>query len=238
MPDLESEDYRKKHLMEQERLAKLWDAYQIQEKALKEATDSIRKIETDNELKDKEVQSLNEMLEKRDKQLREMEREVTNLQKITADYKPKLAGCESSLKKEKDKLAKLYDVAQEMEEELQLKTKALEQRDGWFLEHFSFFENVGDVLKKWKEVAEARLMKEEMVKKMSGGKEPTDLKKAGVLAELASLESVDDDTAVILYENGFTSLESLRKARSFELVAIQGVSPTKANEIFQEMKKF
>ena len=238
MPELESEDYRKKHLMEQERLAKLWDAYQIQEKALKEATDSIRMIETDNELKDKEVQSLNEMLEKRDKELREMEREVTNLQKITADYKPKLENCQTALQKEKDKLVKLYDVAQEMDEELQLKTRALEQRDGWFLEHFSFFEGVGDVLKKWKDVAEARIMKEEMVKKMSGGAAPTDLKKAGVIVELASLESVDDDIAAILYETGFTSLEALRKARSFELVAIQGISPTKANEIFQEMKKF
>lgn len=238
MPDMESEDYRKKHLMEQERLAKLWDAYQIQEKALKEATDTIRGLETDNEFKDKEVQSLSDMVEKRDKQLREMEREVTNLQKITADYKPKLANCEKSLQKEKDKLVKLFDVAQEMEEELQLKTKALEQRDAWFLEHFSFFEGVGDVLKKWKDVAEARIMKEEMVKKMSGGVEPTDLKKAGVLAELASLESVSDAEATLLYDNGFTSLESLRKARSFELVAIQGISPTKANEIFQEMKKF
>ena len=47
-------------------------------------------VETDLELKSKEVSSLNEMVEKRDKQLREMEREVTNLQKITADYKPKL----------------------------------------------------------------------------------------------------------------------------------------------------
>ena len=238
MPELDSEDYKKKHLMEQERLAKLWDAYQIQEKALKEATDAIRKLETDRELKTKEVQSLNEMVEKRDKQLREMEREVTNLQKITADYKPKLESCEAALGKEKDKLAKLYDVAQEMEEELGLKTKAVEQRDTWFLEHFSFFEGVGDVLAKWKEVAEARLMKEEMVKKLSGGREPTDLKKAGVLAELASLESVDDDTAALLYDAGFTSLEALRKARSFELVAIQGISPTKATKIFQEMKKF
>ena len=238
MAELDSEDYKKKHLMEQERLAKLWDAYQIQESALKEATDSIRSLETDQELKIKEVQSLNEMLEKRDKQLREMEREVTNLQKITADYKPKLENCETSLKKEKDKLAKLYDIAQEMEEEIGLKSKALEQRDNWFLEHFSFFEGVTDVLAKWKEVAEARLMKEEMVKKMSGGHEPTDLKKAGVLAELASLESVDDQSAEHLYEAGFTSLEALRKARSFELVSIQGISPTKANKIFQEMKKF
>ena len=238
MPELDSEDYKKKHLMEQERLAKLWDAYQIQEKALKEAADSIRSLETDQELKNKEVQSLSEMVEKRDKELREMEREVVNLQKITADYKPKLESCETSLKKEKDKLAKLYDIAQEMEEEIGLKSKALEQRDNWFLEHFSFFEGVGDVLKKWKDVAEARLMKEEMVTKMSGGHEPTDLKKAGVLTELASLESVDDDTAEFLYDAGFTSLEALRKARSFELVSIQGISPTKANKIFQEMKKF
>lgn len=238
MPESEFEDFKKKYLIEQERLAKLWDAYQIQEKALKEATDSIRKLETDNELKEKEVQSLTEMVEKRDRQLREMEREVTNLKKITAEYKPKLADCEKALAKEKDKLGKLYDVAQEMEEELQVKTKALEQRDSWFLEHFSFFENVGDVIRKWRDVAEARIMKEEMVKKMSGGKEPTDLKKAGIMAELSSLESVDDRIAEILYDHGFTSLEALRKARSFELVAIQGISPTKASEIFQEMKKF
>jgi len=238
MPDKDNDEFQKKYLIEQERLAKLWDAYQIQEKALKEASDNIGQVETELELKGKEVQSLNEMLEKRDKQLREMEREVTNLQKITADYKPKLTSCQDALKKEKDKLTKLFDVAQEMEEELQLKTQALEQRDNWFMKHFSFFEKIGDVLTDWKEVAEARIMKEEMVKRAAGGAEPTDLKKTGILSELSSLESVDEEAANRLYDAGFTSLEKLKKARSFQLVAVEGISPSKAQEIFQEMKKF
>ena len=142
MPDAESEDYKRKHLIEQERLAKLWDAYQIQEKALKDATDDLKKSETKLELNEKEIESLNEMVEKRDKNLREMEREVTNLQKITADYKPKLENCSAALSKEKDKLSKLYDVAQELDEELQVKGRALELRDNWFLEHFIFFEKI------------------------------------------------------------------------------------------------
>jgi chromosome segregation ATPase len=238
MPDTESsEEYRKKYLVEQERLAKLWDAYQIQETALKEVTDTIRSLETDAELKEKEVLSLNEMLEKRDKQLREMEREITHLQKITADYKPKLESCSEALKKEKDKLAKLYDVAQELDEELNIKNRALEVRDKWFMDNVGVFESMCQTIKERKEIAEARMLKEEMVKKMSAGGDPTDLKKAGIISELSSLESVDEDVAKHLYEAGFTSLDLLKKARMFELVAVEGIGPTTAKAIFQDVKK-
>jgi len=238
MPELGAEDYKKKHLIEQERLAKLWDAYQIQETALKEANDIINELETDLELKNKEVQSLNEMVEKRDKQLREMEREVTNLQKISAEYKPKLETCQTSLAKEKDKLTKLYDVAQELDEELNIKTRALEERDTWFMDNIGVFENMCETIKTRKEIAEARQLKEEMVTRATGGKDPTDLKKAGIISELASLESVDEETANYLYDSGYTSLEKLKKARRYQLVALEGVTPSKAQEIFEEMKKY
>ncbi|MCK4614884.1 MAG: hypothetical protein KAU14_08775 [Thermoplasmata archaeon] len=237
MPDTETKDYRNKYLMEQERLAKLWDAYQIQEKALKEANDHISKQNTELELKGKEIQSLNEMLEKRDKELREMEREVTNLQKVTADYKPRLEKCQADLSKEKDKLAKLYDVAQELDEELKLKTRALEERDDWFMDNIRVFENMCETIKTRKEIAEARMLKEEMVKKMTGEGKPTDMAKAAIIGELSSIEVIDEEIAERLYEAGFKSLEALKKARSFELVAIEGISPTKAQEIFSKMKK-
>lgn len=237
MPDTESEEFRKKLIMEQERLAKLWDAYQIQEEALKEANDEIIKMETELELRDKEVTSLNEMVEKRDKTLREMEREITNLQKITAEYKPKLANCQESLGKEKKKLAQLYDVAQELDEELQLKSKALDQRDKWFMDNIKVFENMCQTIKERKEIAEARMLKEEMVQRMVGGTEPTDINRSGIITELTSIQPITDEIANVLYDAGFTTLEALKNARRYQLVAIDGINATTANEIFQEMKK-
>ena len=199
MPETETEDYRNKFLIEQERLAKLWDAYQIQEKALKEANDEISKIETELELKDKEVQSLNEMVEKRDKNGREMEREITNLQKITAEYKPKLAKTMEALEKEKDKLAKLYDVAQELDDEVRIKSAALDLRDKWFMENVGVFESMCETIKKRKDIAQARQLKEDMVKKMSGGGKPTDIKKVAIIGEFSSLASIDEEIANHLY---------------------------------------
>jgi len=234
MPDTETEDYKQKFLMEQERLAKLWDAYRIQEKALKEANEEIEKLKEKLDLKEKEVESLNEMLEKRDRERREMEKEITHLEKITAEYKPKLEKCQEALGKEKDKLAKLYDVAQELDEELKIKTRALEERDKWFMENIKVFEGMCETIKKRKEIAEARALKEEMVKDLTG--EPRDVEKEAVIEELSTLESVDREVAEHLYEAGFKSLESLKKARSYQLVAVEGISPTKANEILKEIK--
>ena len=234
MPDTETEDYKKKYLIEQERLAKLWDAYRIQEKALKEANEEIDKIREKLDLKEKEVESLNEMLEKRDKERREMEKEITRLEKITAEYKPKLEKCQGALQKEKDKLAKLYDVAQELDEELKLKTKALEERDKWFMDNIKVFEGMCETIKKRKEIAEARALKEEMVKEFTG--EPTDIEKESAIEELTTLESVDREVAEHLYDAGFRTLEELKKARSYQLVAVEGISPTKANEIMKEIK--
>lgn len=235
MPDTETEDYKKKFLIEQERLAKLYDAYRIQEKALKEANEEIEKLKEELDLKEKDVLSLNELLEKRDKERREMEKEITRLEKITAEYKPKLEKCQEALQKEKDKLAKLYDVAQELDEELRIKTKALEERDKWFMENIKVFEGMCETIKKRKEIAEARALKEDVMKELAG--EPTDIEKEAAIEELTTLESVDKEVAEHLYDAGFRTIEELKKARSYQLVAVEGISPTKANDILKEIKK-
>ena len=83
--------------LDQQRLEKLWDAYEQQEKDLNASLDQINILEADIETKGNLITSLQELLGERDAKLRE------------------LAG---AIKDQTDKYDKLLSIAQEMEIEL------------------------------------------------------------------------------------------------------------------------
>ena len=83
--------------LEQQRLEKLWDAYEQQEKDLKASLDQVNILEADIETKGSLITSLQELLGERDAKLKE------------------LAG---AIKDQTDKYDKLLSIAQEMEIEL------------------------------------------------------------------------------------------------------------------------
>jgi uncharacterized membrane-anchored protein YhcB (DUF1043 family) len=50
-----------------------------------------------------------------------------------------------------------------------------------------------------------------------------------------AIESVDDETAVYLYDNGFTSIEDLKNATAKDLIKIKGIKRKKAKRIIKEL---
>lgn len=98
----EIEAYKKKLANEQERLVKLWEAYAIQEKALKEATDQINELEGRGRSPAKKDETAG------------------------GSNSTGLKICKEDLKKEKEKNARLFAVAKELDDEMKQKAKALE----------------------------------------------------------------------------------------------------------------
>ena len=95
--------FHKKYLIEHERVTKLWKAYQIQEKALKDACDKIRQLEGKKKSGTRD----------------------TN--KGSGQSSDELDSCREALKREREKLAKLHDVAQILDEELKQAQKRNEE---------------------------------------------------------------------------------------------------------------
>ena len=74
--------------LEQQRLEKLWDAYEQQEKDLNASLDRINILESEIETKETMISSLQELLTERDAKLRQLEVERQRQGKIEAEYEP------------------------------------------------------------------------------------------------------------------------------------------------------
>ena len=76
--------------LEQQRLEKLWDAYEQQEKDLNAALDRINFLEADIETKETMITSLQELLTERDTRITELEVERQRQSKVEAEYEPRI----------------------------------------------------------------------------------------------------------------------------------------------------
>jgi chromosome segregation ATPase len=142
MPDDTVVDYRKEYEKEQGRLTKLWDAYEIQEKDLEQAKDKIKVLESVIQEKERIILSLRQVAENRDAEIRDMEVGITSLERAKAEFEPKMKELESDLKKQRDQFAKLYSLAEELDEELRYARKEIELRDEWFRDHINVFSSM------------------------------------------------------------------------------------------------
>lgn len=130
-----AEDLRREFLAERERLAKLWDAYEAQEKEVSALKNKITVLEREISEKDRIVNSLKDVLEARDRENRELEIEVTALRGDKASFGPKVSELTKALRVEKERFAKLFQLAEELDEELRVARKEISARDEWFRIH-------------------------------------------------------------------------------------------------------
>ncbi len=120
---------------EQKRLAKLWDAYESQEHELKQALKKIAVLEAKVKEKRRINESLRELAEVRDREIRDSELELNSLRRENEEYRPRIDELEEMVKNERKRYSKLFAITQELEEELNLIHLQLEARDRWFEEY-------------------------------------------------------------------------------------------------------
>jgi chromosome segregation ATPase len=152
-------DYRREYEKEQERLTKLWDAYEIQEKDFEQAKEKIRVLEDVIEEKDRIIQSLRQVAENRDADIREMEVKISSLERENNSFSPKIKELETELKKQRDQFAKLYSLAEELDEELRYSRKQIEIRDDWFRDHINVFSGMCNAIGSREEIVQKTALK-------------------------------------------------------------------------------
>jgi DNA repair exonuclease SbcCD ATPase subunit len=132
---------------DQERLAKLWDAYEAQEKEYESVLKKISVLEAKIKEKDRINETLRKVVEARDQELRELEIKSTALEQALARTEPKVDELTRTHKLEKERYGKLFAIAEELEEELAVARKEIEARDQWYKRNISVMENLSGSIK-------------------------------------------------------------------------------------------
>ena len=114
---------------EQERLAKLWNAYEVQEKELETHKQKIAELEKAVTDRDLMIDALNRAVAERDEKIRNTEAKIPALE----SSETKMQELTNKYEKEKERLEKLYLLSKEMDAELANMKKEVEVRDRWFL---------------------------------------------------------------------------------------------------------
>jgi len=135
-------DYKKEFEREQDRLARLFDAYEAQEKELQSAKERITKLEETINEKERVVRSLREVLSSRDADNRELQIELSALRAEKASWDPRLRELEANIRLEQDRFGKLFKLAMELDAELKEARAQIEARDHWYKKNVLVMSNI------------------------------------------------------------------------------------------------
>lgn len=240
------------------RLVKLWDAYETLEKENKNNQSRLKELEEKVREKERILSTLRELLDTRDTESRKLEIQKTSLQNQLEDVKARLEESTIALEKERGRYKKLYLITEEMELETEELKKGIEERDRWFRENLESLSEISTIIKLRNDISQKTRInrvtdyelervrpgardislddiKAETVEESETTFQRVDEKEEGK-KELMDLPGLDNEKAEILIKAGYSSIEKLKHVSPFELVKLDGITPTVARKISEHVK--
>jgi len=214
---------------EQERLEKLWDAYEQQEKDLNASLDRISKLESEVDTKKTMINSLEELLQDRDNKLRNFEVKIQQQGKISSEYEPKVKEFEDTVKGQADKYERLLSISQDMEDELNFAKAAIRARDEWFNLHVSSLEQIATISKDWRDIQEGNFSEDQ---EDTGGRLTKDM----FVKQASKIKGLGKVKAEKIYDSGIRSLDDLKEMDVDNLAKVSGFTPKTAKNLLQNLK--
>jgi len=246
-------DYESEYYKEQERIAKLWDAYEEQVGIISELEKKDKELKKEMEEKNATIENLEELLSQRDEKIREHEKELNILRKKEAKFKPSMTEMETSLEEEKEKVVKIFELSQELQDELNLAKDALKARDAWFVENIQVLEKMADILEERKSILQGDFKRylELAEKGMLQGKEETgedadeeeeeekkELERDTAVEEFSKVEGISEDLAGKIWDELVKDMDALVNIKKYELMKIDEVTASMAEEIMSGIKNY
>ena len=132
---------------ETERLVKLYDAYEQQERDIVGLRAEIEVLE--KEVIDKEIdrEGLEQLLSEKDNRVRDLELDHAKASKRIEHLEPELEKMEEKYTREKDRLARVFEIAEELDGDLRLAVAEMKARDDWYVNHMQIFEDLNKAIK-------------------------------------------------------------------------------------------
>ena len=209
--------------LEQQRLEKLWDAYEQQEKDLNAALDRINFLEADIETKETMITSLQELLTERDTRITELEVERQRQIKVEAEYEQRIQAMDTTMNDQTEKYDRLLSITQEMEDELDLARRSLHARDSWFNSNVSSLESIAEVIKEWRNIQAGKFPQVKEASGPGGGKDE-------FVAAISKIKGLGAMKAENLYDAGFHTVEDLKAASIDDVASVVGFSKLSASK--------
>lgn len=152
---------------ETDRLKKLFAAYETQEKELVDARAEIEVLE--KEIIDKEIEreAQESLIAEKDFRIRELEMKATKADKRVEHLEPALQTMEEKYSREKDRLGKVFGIAEELDNDLKLAVSEMKARDDWYVAHMTLFEDLNKAIKQRYEMIESAVEAERQSQHMS-----------------------------------------------------------------------
>ena len=215
---------------EQQRLEKLWDAYEQQEKDFNASLDRINYLESDIETRQTMIASLQELLTERDTKLRDIEIQRQRQSKIAAEYEPKIKEMQGIIEDQTEKYERLLSITQEMEDELDLARQSLHARDGWFNSNISSLESVSEIIKEWRNIQGGKFPEVKKASGPGGGK-------SQFVASVAKIKGLGAVKAENLYDAGFHTVDDLKNASTEDIASVVGFTNLSASKVVKGAKE-
>ncbi|MBN1390471.1 MAG: hypothetical protein JXA22_07510 [Candidatus Thermoplasmatota archaeon] len=235
-----------------ERLMKLWDAYESQEKEMVAAMARIRDLEEKENDKERVISTLRELVDAKDSELRKLEVKGSSLDKETIDCRTRLQETTDLLNLEKNRYKKLYLLSRELEIDADRLSKELEVRDRWFRDNLSFLEELPQRLGRRLDMISDRDQPGHTLRELGDSShkprpalapspdDGTTFEKIDprdeAMKKLLEVPGMDEGKARTVTNAGFGDMEKLKKVSPFELVKLEGITPTLARKIADHVK--
>jgi len=139
---------------ETDRLLKLYAAYEQQEKELLDTKAEVEVLEKEIVEREIEKESLEALLNEKDARIRDLEMKASKTGKQVEHLEPELQKMEEKYAREKDRLGKVFSIAEELDNDLRLAVVELNTRDTWYMEHMSLFEDLNKAIQRRYEMIE------------------------------------------------------------------------------------
>ncbi|MGB0265012.1 MAG: hypothetical protein ACPGAN_01890 [Candidatus Poseidoniaceae archaeon] len=140
-----------------ERLTKLYAAYETQDKELIDLRAEVEVLEKEIIEREIEKESLDSILSEKENKIRELEMKATKASKQVSHLQPELDKMEEKYSREKDRLGKVFSIAEELDNDLKLALVEMRARDEWYVAHMSLFEDLNKAIKERYDLIESRV---------------------------------------------------------------------------------
>ena len=154
-PETQIKELTEKLEEETDRLLKLYAAYEQQEAELRDTKAEVEVLEKEIVEREIEKESLEALLTEKDARIRDLEMKASKSSKKVEHLEPELQKMEEKFTREKDRLGKVFSIAEELDNDLRLAVVELNTRDEWYMAHMSLFEDLNKAIKRRYEMIEA-----------------------------------------------------------------------------------
>ena len=156
-PEVKLKDVENRLGDETDRLRKLYAAYESQEKELIDIKAEIEVLEKEIVEREIEKEGLEGLLSQKDNRIRDLELRDARVSKQIEHLEPELQKMEEKYSRERDRLGKVFSIAEELDNDLRLAVVELSTRDEWYVEHMSLFEELNKAIQNRYEMIEAAI---------------------------------------------------------------------------------